>query len=581
MKILLLHIDDVPWRGPWTEGRWDLIVDLGYAGRKTYAEWEKRCGSRIISIHQFADTGSYSSIRKVIGRGRGRLVDRMGLDWWEIIAAAGYQRLQPLYLLQRLQQEIPRGGEYWATRKNIFAEVLSASAGISVFAYQESPKLAQSFWRSLGSARLLNYKQIVEIAFDKWDSTYAVRRHAEKSRRAGLQDPVVLLPSAYSNVTHTLLDYAAELPQRRFLLASTRRSGRAHSCPQNVSQTSLAAYAVSTASTKAEETELLAQWRLFAQKEMDEIDTLRQMRDAGLWNDFPSHLKRGLRLREAWHCLMKTEPVIGVLSADDLNYYTRIPLILAGQMGLGSFYSYHGALDGALLFKKPYADRYFVKGEMERDYMLRASAIEPQQVEVGAPSRYFRAPAKEEASRTDIVFFSQPYEVLGGRTVEIYREILPALCELARRTGRTLAIKLHPFESVKDRRRLLACVLGEKELNEVRIVSGTALDSVLSQAWCGIGVDSSIAVECALRGIAYFICAWLDRSGFEYGRQLGRFGAGKTLEAASELQRISEIIAESREFRNPCDRFCSRADKNRLDEILFLNDEVGMKACAC
>ena len=581
MKVLLLHNDDLPWRGPWAKAHWDLIVDLGYAGQETYSKWEKRCSSRIISIHQFANRESYSSIRKLIDHGREQLVDGMGLDWWEIIAAVKYHELQAVYLLRQFQREVSRGAEYFSTRKNIFANLLNVSTGTPVPAYQATGNMAQVVWRSLASARRLHHRQIIEIAFDKWDSTYSLRRRTAKSQRAGVQDPVVLLPSAYSNVTRTLLDYAAELPQRRFLLAATRISGLAQSRPKNVSETSLAAYAVSTSTTKAEETELLERWRRFSKNAMNESSTLRQTRDAGLWNDFPVHLKRGLRLREAWHCLMKTEPVIGVLSADDLNYYTRIPLILARHMGLGSFYCYHGALDGALLFKKPYPDRFFVKGEMERDYMLRSVAIDVEQIEVGAPSHYRPVRARKSAPGTDIVFFSQPYEVLGGRTVEIYREVLPALCAVARRTSRKLVIKLHPFESAKDRKRLLGSVLREDEIKEVRIVSREALEGILANAWCGIGVDSSIAVECALRAVPYFICAWLDCSGFEYGRQLARFGAGKLLGAASGLQSIPEIIAGNTGGGVSNDMLCTAVDETRLDEILFMHNEIGMKACAC
>ena len=96
---------------------------------------------------------------------------------------------------------------------------------------------------------------------------------------------------------------------------------------------------------------------------------------ARLWNYITPQLEIGLRLRDAWHVLMSSEPVSGVLCGDDLNYHTRLPLIMAKSMGRRAVYCSHGALDGGLLFKKSYADLHLVKGEMERDYMLQVSEI--------------------------------------------------------------------------------------------------------------------------------------------------------------------------------------------------------------
>ena len=64
-----------------------------------------------------------------------------------------------------------------------------------------------------------------------------------KHRRAQLKEPVMLLPSAYSNVTRTVLAYAAQLRDRRFLLATTRRSGETNDLPANVASVPLSAYA--------------------------------------------------------------------------------------------------------------------------------------------------------------------------------------------------------------------------------------------------------------------------------------------------------------------------------------------------
>src|ERR1700730_11096256 len=105
MRVLVLHPEDVPWRGEWSAAHWALIVDLGFAGANVYKDWGRRAGARVISLHQFAgQTESYRWVSQVLEAGRGKLLDRMGLDWWEMLASWSYHELQALYLLERLRQ---------------------------------------------------------------------------------------------------------------------------------------------------------------------------------------------------------------------------------------------------------------------------------------------------------------------------------------------------------------------------------------------------------------------------------------------------------------------------------------------
>ena len=569
MRVLLLHSDDVPWRGPWADARWDGVIDLAFAGSDTYVEWIARCGSPVRSIHEFAeDVESYAWIREALDPGRNQLVDRMGLDWWEILAVLNHHELQALYLLQRLRGEMGNDVEYYATRPSIFTELLASMLGSGIPTYYPRRSRVQSFLRSVKAARKLRPAQIIEIAFDKWDSSYLLRRHVAKARREKSHQPLVLLPSAYSNVTRLLLAYAADLPERNFLLAATRSSGLASNLPANVMATSLAAYAQPRSLSHEEAHELVGKWFWFERNTIAQSEALRHASQAGIWRSFPEQLERGIRLRNAWYELMKREPVTAVLCADDLNCYTRLPLLLARCMGLNGVYCCHGALDGGALFKRPCADRYLVKGEMEKDYLLRYSEVDGDQVEIGAPSSYIgEGRTTKEAGAGDIVFFSQPYEVLGGRTSEIYREVLPSLCGVARRRGRKLLLKLHPFESAKDRKRVLTAILPQADLALVRVVAQASLEEVLRNAWCGVGVDSSVAVECAMSGVPYFLCSWLDWSGFGYSRQLARYGAGRPLHAKKDLEVIPDLITIGAE-PSP-GRLWKTIHPELLDEILF------------
>jgi hypothetical protein len=582
MKVLLLHSGDLPWRGPWAGTHWDLIIDLAFAGSRTYEEWSRHCGGTPVrTIHEFAGDGqSYASIQGILDMGRDRLVDRMGVDWWEVLAVVNYHELQRLWLLQCLSHDLGPEATYYASREHVFTRLLGTITGTPIHSFEAAPSRWQALGRSLSSAMKLSPTSIVEIAFDKWDPDYSVRRHWNRWQRADVESPAVLLPSAYSNVTRLLLQYAADVPGRNFLLAATRQSGTAKQLPANVRQTALSAYAEPAGGWEQEEKELADKWTEFETTALEESQVLRWSRDSGVWKSFPNHLRTGLRLRNAWQSLLTKEPIAGVLCADDLNYYTRLPLILAANMGLASVYCYHGALDGGLLFKKAYAGRYLVKSEMEKDYLLRCSHIEPNLVQMGAPGSHSPRPARIKTEGTgDIVFFSQPYEVLAGRPAEIYRDILPQLCAIARRTGRRMIVKLHPFESQRARKKLLQSVLTTEEMSQVKVAADSSLDAVLNSAWCGIGVDSSVAMECCAAGIPYFLCGWVDYSGFGYSRQLAQFGAGHMLEDCSQLARIPEMIANWSPSKGQ--QFCAPIDSDLLEKVLFHTYEAQLNPCVC
>ncbi|HZW05447.1 MAG TPA: hypothetical protein VFF58_00935, partial [Candidatus Nitrosotalea sp.] len=118
MRVLFLHPEDSPWLGEWAGQRWDLIIDLGFASSQTYAEWSRRSGARILSVHEFSgQTDSYRWVDQVLERGRGRLLDHLGLDWWEIVGASFYKDIQLLHTVGQLRAEVATDGvELAATR---------------------------------------------------------------------------------------------------------------------------------------------------------------------------------------------------------------------------------------------------------------------------------------------------------------------------------------------------------------------------------------------------------------------------------------------------------------------------------
>ncbi len=584
MRVLFLHPEDSPWGGAWCRSRWDLIVDLGFASPYTYEEWSHRSGARVFSIYQFAgQTESYRWVNQVLEHGRGRLLDRTGLDWWEILAVWSYHDLQALYLLEQLRPEIAADQtELAASRPHLFTKILEQILGLAVQYFQSKDRgPIQTVLRMLRSARKLRPAQIAEIAFDKWDPGYRVRRHVTKHKQARLADPAVLLPSGYSNVTRSLLAYAAQLPHRRFLLATTRRSAMPDRLPDNVMAAPLAAYALPSGATREETVELRKTWEVLLRTTLPELDAFRHAASAGFWDYFPAHLENGLRLRAAWKRLLECEPVKGVLCGDDLNYHTRLPLILAHRSGLNGVYCSHGALDGGFLFKMPFADSYLVKGEMESDYLQRARAIEPEKIWVGAPGSHTSMGQGDQRSGA-LVFFSQPYEVVGGRADEIYRELIPRLYSAAHRSGRKMIVKLHPFESKQARKVLVTSILPEGVHDQVEIFSGVPPEEIMSRTWCGVTIDSSVAVECALRKIPFFLCGWLDFTGLGYLQQFARFGVGRVLDTPESIEQIPEMVAGYRADPAAIERLWHEGDPAQLDEIMFGTRQVrSPRPCAC
>ena len=133
------------------------------------------------------------------------------------------------------------------------------------------------------------------------------------------------------------LAYAAQLPERKFLLVTTRRSAVPDHVPSNVTMAPLAAYAPESSVSQQETNELLQAWYVCLGKLTAEVELLRHAADAGFFDYFRPHLRIGLLLREAWTEVLTQEPVKSVLCGDDLNYHTRLPLILAKHPELTPF----------------------------------------------------------------------------------------------------------------------------------------------------------------------------------------------------------------------------------------------------
>jgi hypothetical protein len=205
---------------------------------------------------------------------------------------------------------------------------------------------------------------------------------------------------------------------------------------------------------------------------------------------------------------------------------------------------------------------------MERDYLERICGVDTGRIRIGAPSPP-RANASMWRERAPwIAFFTEPYETDLWRVEAIYREVLPRLCAAARRSGKSVVLKLHPFESARRRLRLVKSILSEDDRKLVSVTDAPLSRDILQQTWCAVTVESTVAFECASVGIPAFLCGWLRHVYAGYAPQYVRFGAGRMLEFPDELLRIPDMLRGVMPDSDTAGRLVQAISREALSEIL-------------
>jgi hypothetical protein len=539
VKILLLHPEDNPGGGPWAQQSWGRVIDLGIAGPSTYDAWSHLflCPVEPLPKLQLEDL---RRVRHTLLSKLGRMLDAHGIDWWELISIHYHERLERIFALGKLTERIGAGDEVVVNRNGFDGRVMELLLGRPVPPLLAADSSFKRMRRKISSAAKLGIAQIRQILGDKYDPDYRIRRWTSRNPQS-CERPVVLLPTAYVNVTRTALAYAAALPDRGFLLVATRQSGWVADPPGNVKTARLASYAPEKRSQNEDEYQyLLGCWRNL-HAEFRDCPGLSVLSQLGALDCVPAMLRDGLGVRNAWVKVFEREPVTAVLCADDSNISTRLPLLLARERGLPAIACHHGALDGRHLVKRNHADVILAKGRMEKDYLVRVCGVAEEEVEIGAPPRENFSPWPRQ--KNAIVFFSEPHENAGGRCLELYREVLPGLAEIARVSQRQLVIKLHPQESRRERQGFVNAVLTAEQREAARMVEGRLSEELLQEVWFAVTVVSTTAVECTLRGIPVFLCAWLDYANYRYAEQFIRFGAGARLVSREGIPEIPGRVA--------------------------------------
>jgi hypothetical protein len=580
MRILLLHPEDSPRRGPWSSQRWDLIVDLGRSSQFSSEAWQEFTKAPVLRADSFRrDVEDLKQVRKLFSQGLGRLRDEEGIDWWELTLLTIMPETEAVLVFQRMIPEIGRAdAEIWATRPGWPA---CAIASLLQRPWRSFTQKSSGQWstRIRDYARLLQRfpaSTIKEIFLDKYDGGYEWRSRFA-SRTPPLAEPSILLPSAYGNVSRMAGAYARLLPEQSFLLVATRQSGLPGGLPGNIQVRQLGAYA-GTVASKREAEALLEKWNTL-KSELSAIPEFAVLSQTGVFDQFPRWFQDGLRAGDAWRQVLEREPVCGVLCGDDSNFFTRLPVMLAARRGIATVDFHHGALDGRYLLKDLPCDAYLAKTEMERDYLLRVCGLPPEKVLFGAPAQTDSPVERDSRDRSCVVFFSEPYENAGMRAEEVYREVLPPLCQIARETGRGIILKLHPFESLSERIGMIRDRLSEDDCNRITVVDGPLSQELLSKTWFGVTVESTTVIDCLLRGVPCFVCGWLTLSPFGYVEQYARFGIAQILRSAAELTEIpARLRVVSDSPLQPLTAFWKTAEPEALRQLLGVSSATSAAA---
>jgi hypothetical protein len=572
MKILLVHPADSVESGPWAGSDWGLIVDLGWSGRHSYSHQSGRFECRVVSLCDLLNHAEHrSQLHDLLEIGRHQLVDSESVDWWDAFSAFVYQPVEQVMLSSVLAGEIPENAEIFATRSHFVTQAVSLLLGRTI-SYLSSTleasfgEATRQYWKKVSALRPA---EVAEIAFDKWDTGYGLRRHV--SRRASTSDePLVLLPSAYVNVSRAQVAYAEMLPHRRFMLVVTRPNGRRLKVPANVEVRSLASYAPGLSpSSKDECTSLLQKWKTL-QKTFAFDRVLCLATQLGIFDGMTSFLRNGLRVRDAWREVILREPITAVLSADEHNPFTRLPVILAKSREVRTILCDHGALNMTLGIRPMCSKTYLVSGEMARDYVETWCQVPAEEIAVGGPRKIDGLAASSTDKLRDwIVFFSEQCEISSARAETIYSELLPELCMLARQTGRKVIVKLHPFESLRVRKAMVDRTVRSEDRSLVELRKGPMTPDLFDRAWFTVTVESSVAVESTMNGVPCFLCGWFDASWYEYARQYEKFSAGYWLDSPMSVRQIPQLLEQIKITDATRGALHTSIRPERLEALLF------------
>src|SRR5260370_28631941 len=320
MNVLLIDPLDTADSGPLAGQRWDRIVGFGMGGVNSYERWTRQMHCPITTLDSFRDGfDTLLRVRDLLGLGSKPLVDEYGLEWWEIMSLLLHGELEALILLQRFVQTLASDDELYVSRPGLHASLLQCllPARVRVFPLRRGAR-KESMAHYLRVYKRLSVQQMIDVFWDKYDSGYQFRGRLVQ-KRSPSRRPVVLLPTAYINVSRTGMAYANTFPDENFLLVTTRRSGWVEDPPRNVASAWLSSYAAVQDRSKQSE-EIESRWLLML-KELRDVAEFANLNRLGYLYGFPQRRQHGLEVRDPRRNVLDTPPVHAVPCAHATTPY--------------------------------------------------------------------------------------------------------------------------------------------------------------------------------------------------------------------------------------------------------------------
>ena len=544
MNILLLHPLDSPWSDIWREKKWDMVVDLGWAGEESYLKWEQIYKCKIISIWSGIEKVTfYQQVNDIQDTMRDQLVDTYGIDWLDMILPLLRKHIFDMILSREIVPYLPPHAIVFVSRPHVLADYISEALGQSaIILYQnQTVSRAEKSLEYVKKAFHFSSKQLYEILVNKFDALYQKRRLLKlQLKRADGSMPLVFVPSSYVNVSTNASKFAASMSDYEFLIVTLQPNAKLFDERDNIRTTSIASYVPSVRAIQFELKQLLEQWGHVRQALIKNNTAFELLDRNGAFNALPAFLRRGLILKAAWKKAFETLRPDSLFCGDENNSDMRLSTLVAKSLGIRTVSFHHGALDCSMYLKPLSSNFYLTRSLMEYDYlsnidMLSTGAlIKPNVCEISL----HRREVLERSNEGLIIFFSEPYECGEGRVDEIYRSILKPLLKIARSDHRRIIVKLHPFESVKQRTKLIRNIVTPEDLAMIQVIEGPLDSELLEQAWFVITLKSSVVIDCAEKNIPCFMCKWLDYFCNGYIDQFAKFGAGLLLNKQEEINDI-------------------------------------------
>jgi hypothetical protein len=200
-----------------------------------------------------------------------------------------------------------------------------------------------------------------------------------------------------------------------------------------------------------------------------------------------------------------------------------VPTVLLQHGTFGDFYQ---------LMDEP-VDAIVARGRFFRDFLSQASRRKSTVLNIPEPQPQLPV----DRPGRDILFLTAPY-IFSSNDPRERGDIYLALLRVAARLGRTIIVRVHPLEDLRQRRREINAL--NRTLNpqaRLEFSQGPGLSDVLDRSAVAVTYASTAFLDCLRRGIPIVSFGWCD---FSYKRAIQQLGVFHFAHTLAELEQLVE-----------------------------------------